>query len=146
MSDWWDRHLGNQQAPPTRIAAPSALPGRAVSWQSQFPQVSPPPVDSPGPEMGIIPVPQKAAATRLDGDICPNCGSNDYSIRTMGVRRGPPPAPHCFQCGHNGMFDLEGTAASGADSQATKQFGDYASPGVDYSNVAHMQGFQPFIK
>jgi len=43
-------------------------------------------------------------AHKIDREPCPECGSNQYYSRTEGVRRGPPPAPHCYNCGYNGMF------------------------------------------
>ena len=44
-------------------------------------------------------------AHKIDAEPCPECGSNNYYSRTgEGARRGPPPAPHCFACGYNGMF------------------------------------------
>lgn len=43
-------------------------------------------------------------AHKIDPDPCPECGSNQYYSRTQGTRRGPAPAPHCYNCGFNGMF------------------------------------------
>jgi hypothetical protein len=41
---------------------------------------------------------------KADPDPCPNCGSNQYFSRAAG-KRGPAPAPHCYNCGYNdGMF------------------------------------------
>jgi predicted nucleic-acid-binding Zn-ribbon protein len=41
---------------------------------------------------------------KTDPDPCPNCGSNQYFSRAVS-RRGPAPAPHCYNCGYNdGMF------------------------------------------
>jgi hypothetical protein len=40
---------------------------------------------------------------------CPECGSRLYSQRAHGSGarvRGNPPAPHCFECGYNGLFEL----------------------------------------
>jgi hypothetical protein len=43
-------------------------------------------------------------AHKVDREPCPNCGSGQYYSRQVG-RRGPPPAPHCYNCGYNdGMF------------------------------------------
>ena len=45
-------------------------------------------------------------AHQIDAQPCPNCGGNQFYSRTgHGVRRGPPPAPHCYNCGYNGMFE-----------------------------------------
>ena len=35
---------------------------------------------------------------------CPNCGETLWS-RTNGKLRGPAPAPLCYHCGYNGMFE-----------------------------------------
>jgi hypothetical protein len=43
-------------------------------------------------------------AHKIDSEPCPECGSPNFYSRTDGARRGPPPAPHCFACGYNGMF------------------------------------------
>lgn len=51
-------------------------------------------------------------AAKTDPDPCPNCGSNQFFSRSTGSRRGPPPAPHCYNCGFNdGMF-TQGEATS----------------------------------
>lgn len=41
---------------------------------------------------------------------CPNCGDTLWS-RTNGKSRGPAPAPLCYHCGYNGMFE-QGQASS----------------------------------
>ena len=51
-------------------------------------------------------------AHKIDAQPCPHCGSDKYYSRDGdGPRRGPPPAPHCFECGFNGMFE-QGLATS----------------------------------
>ena len=42
---------------------------------------------------------------RLNQDPCPNCGGNLYYADLGLKRRGPPPAPHCFNCGYNELFE-----------------------------------------
>jgi hypothetical protein len=45
-------------------------------------------------------------AHKVDRQPCPQCGSPQFYSRTQGIRRGPPPAPHCYNCGYNGgLFD-----------------------------------------
>jgi predicted RNA-binding Zn-ribbon protein involved in translation (DUF1610 family) len=44
-------------------------------------------------------------AHQVDTQPCPNCGSNQFFSRSQGIRRGPPPAPHCYNCGYNGLFE-----------------------------------------
>ena len=49
---------------------------------------------------------------RANPDPCPQCGSNQYFSRANGSKRGPSPAPHCYNCGFNdGMFE-QGLATS----------------------------------
>jgi len=50
-------------------------------------------------------------AHKVDTDPCPRCGSNQFFSRINGKTRGPEPAPHCYNCGYNGMFD-QGMASS----------------------------------
>jgi hypothetical protein len=42
---------------------------------------------------------------RLNPDPCPQCGKDLFYENLGKTRRGPPPAPHCFTCGYNGMFE-----------------------------------------
>lgn len=42
---------------------------------------------------------------KLNPDPCPNCGGNLFYADLGLKRRGPPPAPHCFTCGYNEMFE-----------------------------------------
>jgi hypothetical protein len=42
---------------------------------------------------------------KLNPDPCPNCGLNLFYADLGKARRGPPPAPHCFNCGFNGLFE-----------------------------------------
>ncbi len=51
-------------------------------------------------------------ATKHEHDSCPQCGSGNYFSRTNNLRgmspqlQRRPPAPHCFECGFNGLYDL----------------------------------------
>ena len=53
---------------------------------------------------------------RLNPDPCPNCGGQLYYDNFGMKRRGPPPAPHCFNCGYNDLFEqgIESTWQGGA--------------------------------
>lgn len=42
---------------------------------------------------------------RLNQEPCPNCGRELFYHDYGKKRRGPPPAPHCFNCGYNGLFE-----------------------------------------
>lgn len=43
-------------------------------------------------------------AHKLNQNPCPECGSVQY-YENLGPRRGPQPAPHCYNCGYNGLFE-----------------------------------------
>lgn len=53
---------------------------------------------------------------KLNQEPCPNCGGNLFYADLGLKRRGPPPAPHCFTCGYNEMFEqgLESNWQGGA--------------------------------
>lgn len=53
-------------------------------------------------------------AMKSDPGGCPECGSPRFYSRAKTVSRGPAPAPHCFDCGFNGMFDQGDPATWGA--------------------------------
>jgi hypothetical protein len=53
-------------------------------------------------------------AHQIDREPCPECGSNQYYSRSQGARRGPPPAPHCYNCGYNGLFEQGDATTWGA--------------------------------
>lgn len=50
--------------------------------------------------------------TKTETQHCPNCGSaNFFSRRGQSVTTHNgvmPPAPHCMECGHNGVFVMFG--------------------------------------
>lgn len=60
---------------------------------------------------------QPGDGSKLNPDPCPGCGGALFIENLPGgrKRRGPAPAPHCFNCGYNGLFDqgLESNWASG---------------------------------
>ena len=53
---------------------------------------------------------------KLNPEPCPQCGGNLFYADLGLKRRGPAPAPHCFTCGYNEMFEqgLESTWQGGA--------------------------------
>lgn len=48
---------------------------------------------------------------KADPNPCPNCGSNQFFSRAAG-KRGPPPAPHCYNCGYNDNLFTQGEATT----------------------------------
>lgn len=135
MTDWYSRALDRARgvvAPPQRAAAPlqqaPATYGTYTPTQTWAPQAPTQP-QAYRTEQKV----QQASLTDLlklqesghgqpgqgaqsNPDPCPGCGSPLFIETTPGgrKRRGPPPAPHCFACGYNGLFDqgLESSWAS----------------------------------
>jgi hypothetical protein len=116
MSDWYARRLAR-----ARTQAP--VGGQVPAPRPAYQQQRPPPGYIPQPDhtsapvtidnlWGAMQVWRGGKAHKVDPDPCPQCGSNQYFSRTGSeIRRGPPPAPHCFSCGYNGMFE-QGLASS----------------------------------
>lgn len=119
-SSWYARRFGQQQpqAQGLRSAAgppPGYVPGGYPQPQQpqQYAQAQ-----APKPKVtienlwGAMQQWNGGKAHKIDAEPCPECGSARYYSRTgEGTRRGPPPAPHCFDCGFNGMFQ-QGMATS----------------------------------
>jgi len=128
-SSWYARKMaqvrGNGQ--PFQGRAPAAPVARYQEpqprYQQQYQQVPAPPPDAP-PEtlteflemqkhgQGLVP----GKGAKLNPEPCPNCGGNLFYADLGLKRRGPAPAPHCFTCGYNEMFEqgLESNWQGGA--------------------------------
>lgn len=130
-ADWWARKLGMPQAQPTATPDTWNLPRHAPPT----PAHAPPPQQQyvPQAEQPIIPdengqVHMGDAVIRWRGgdgttketQECPNCGSRNYFSRSRGQGKriglmnkhgqACQPAPICFECGYNGMFEAFGGA------------------------------------
>lgn len=114
---WYARRLGGQQTLPPQNPNPNYPP----TYQPTAPPPGPPPNQyqqpqpvGPGgqplpegqiPIMDAVQMWRGGPAHRTDPHPCPSCGGQHYYSRTQGPSRGPAPAPMCFDCGYNGMFD-----------------------------------------
>ena len=133
MSDWWSKRLGG--APPPAPSLPPQGPSRTLFARNAPPPAAPQaPVYEPeeaaeGDILGAHPTKDDAthpaefgakliaAAGRWRGSVgnkaererCPQCDSGNFYQRKHG-RRGPPPAPECFECGYNGLFSQTGNS------------------------------------
>ena len=123
MSDWWSKKLVGQQPTPQRTyqTPPSSPPVRiphAQQPQTQAPQqqVNQNVLDpNRGPTdqltMGeALRLWKGGEAHRKEGNMtCPDCGSIYIFTRTgrgAGTTvNGASPAPRCYECGWNGMYD-----------------------------------------
>jgi len=118
--DWWSRRLqNNQPAPQQRQSLPVTPPVSPLSVQ--VPRQPQQPVQNgnqrlldprraPNEQIPMgeaIHLWQGGEATRREGNLsCPSCGSHLVFSRTKGgMVSGNSPAPRCFSCGYNGMYD-----------------------------------------
>ena len=123
-AEWYARRLQQQQAPQQRyVPPPPAYPPQApqnyqqqpMPGQHQMPPQTPPPGSVNHQNfMQMASMWRGGPAMRADPGGCPECGSPRYYSRAKTVSRGPAPAPHCFDCGFNGLFDQGDPATWGA--------------------------------
>jgi predicted RNA-binding Zn-ribbon protein involved in translation (DUF1610 family) len=111
MSDWWARKLGRQDAPPPTPQARNLPPG--YQPQPQYPQQVPQQPQQFDPNQVRVTTEnlfamagqwQGGPAHRTETQPCPQCGGNQFFSRATGMSRLPAPAPHCYNCGYNGLF------------------------------------------
>ena len=122
-SGWWASKLGHAPQQPNMRQQPVAYPPQG------YPQA--PPGYPPAPQQGYPPqgypqqqqidtsqiqvTPENLAeltklwqggeATKTETTPCPKCGSPHYFSRSNRVSRLPAPAPTCYTCGYNGLFE-----------------------------------------
>lgn len=105
-----------QQVQPVPQARTQPWPGQTqVSQQFVSTPQGPAPTSQKMGQASTTDLLQMQAATgqaspgvghQLNPNACPSCGANLFYERlTKGPRRGPEPAPHCFSCGYNGLFE-----------------------------------------
>jgi hypothetical protein len=101
---WWARRLGQQDAP-ALAHYPEYQPPQAMNQQQTkyiSPQREPQITTENLFEMTHYWTGGEAHAK--ERTACPNCGGGHFYSRSSGVSRGPAPAPLCYDCGYNGMF------------------------------------------
>jgi hypothetical protein len=128
-ASWYARKLAQ-----ARGVAPQPFQGRAPVPQyeqpvaryqqqaPQAPQVPAGPTEPPETFTEFLDMqahgqgPKQGKGARLNPDPCPSCGGNLYYADLGLKRRGPPPAPRCFNCGYNELFEqgLESNWQGGA--------------------------------
>ena len=135
MSDWWSRKLSNQQprtaprqegyssppiTPPVRfgsIQIPAQQQPQPQQTQQRVLDENRAPTDNVS--MGeAIRLWKGGEAAKKQGDMsCPDCGSQNIFVRTAKggntMISGNAPAPRCFECGWNGIYD-QGSQSSWA--------------------------------
>jgi hypothetical protein len=119
-ADWYSRRLQSQTPPtPQRSATPPVSP--PVRFPVQVPvqqqAVQPAPANAnlldprraPSDQIPMgeaLRLWQGGEATRREGNLsCPSCGSHLVFSRSKGGISGHAPAPRCFSCGYNGLYD-----------------------------------------
>lgn len=131
-SDWWAKKLsGNPTTsarPTTSSMPPTTIPIRLPSGLTHSnPQ---PYKDTPLPQQPVSNEPitmgealrqphlweGRGEAAKKQGNLtCPECGSGNVFIRTAKggntTINGNSPAPRCFECGWNGMYDQASQAS-----------------------------------
>jgi predicted RNA-binding Zn-ribbon protein involved in translation (DUF1610 family) len=119
MSDWWSKKLAGEKPSVNRANLPP------VQVPMNFPQSQAQPMQSPAhvqnPSVPMTSQEQPASfsealrmgitnggeAMRKDGNVtCPDCGSAYVFSRARGnTQNGASPAPRCYECGWNGLYD-----------------------------------------
>ena len=122
MSDWWSRRLSdNSPRPATRQSEtlpPVTPPMRLgiqvpVAQPQQQPQTNQRVLDehrAPTENISMgeaIRLWKGGEAARREGNMtCPSCGSRNVFTRSKGSTvNGANPAPRCFECGWNGIYE-----------------------------------------
>lgn len=131
VSDWWARKLGRAPAGPATPPAPqrpgNGLTGpapvpltaagiQAQMWQDQqnhgAPEVMIEDASVPGGQRLNWRAWTGGRAHREETATCPQCGSTNYFSRRSESRVTQngvaAPAPQCFNCSYNGMFQIFG--------------------------------------
>lgn len=108
--DWYARKFNPHQQAPQRQYVPPSPPARnpyqTVPGQHQVPPQPPPPGSvNTNNFMEMASQWRGGPAMRQETQNCPQCSSPRYYSRAKSVSRGPAPAPHCFDCGFNGLFE-----------------------------------------
>ena len=127
-ASWYQRRLSQmrgQQQPARPYQQPVAPRQPVQGYQQGYQQnLAPPSPPAATPEtltellelqrQGQALKPGKGA--RLNPDPCPHCGGNLFYADLGMKRRGPRPAPRCFNCGYNELFEqgLESNWQGGA--------------------------------
>lgn len=123
MSDWWSKKLSGQRPTPSRpVTTPPTTPPIRIP-QPQQESVSPPPPQQQGGKQLADPSQPANAEVSFSQALrnwsggeasrnnltCPDCGSIYVFTRTgrgTGTMvNGATPAPRCYECGWNGLYD-----------------------------------------
>lgn len=129
MSDWWAKKLGGagrpapQQYQPQQYQVPQGTPqpqgysteGATGRYAQQLANLEQQQGVTTENLFEMARFWKGGPGHRADPDPCPECGSNQYFSRAAKHSRLPPPAPHCYNCGFNGLFEQGDPATWGAE-------------------------------
>lgn len=113
MSDWWSKKLaGETPSRPPAISpmgtSPLSLPVTQSSSPMQAPQ-QPQQLEAPKSFSEALRrgVTSGGERQRKDGNVtCPSCGGHYVFSRAKGnIHNGAEPAPRCYECGWNGLYE-----------------------------------------
>lgn len=130
-SDWWSRRLSNAPQPATRATPQSTPPSSPLRFPVQVPTSPQPAQHQQGRQQVLdenraptdnismgdaIRLWKGGEAMRKEGNMtCPECGSSNVFGRSTRASNttvgGKAPAPRCFECGWNGLYNqaIEGS-------------------------------------
>ena len=160
-SDWYARRLGQaqpqQQSPRSTYSGATNAPGRPPQYPQQYAQ----PVYQPQqPQQYQQPQGQQVVqfagyqyagvenyhggiAQKLNPDLCPACGGNQYFAKVRTKGRGPDPAGHCYNCGYNELFDQGDATSWGGGSTPVVTAGDVQLASIQVSASPWSGGLAP---
>jgi len=112
MSSWWERKLTNDKSETSKSLPPvqqQRVTIPALAQQAQLQSTTPVNRQLPAggqTDMGsAIRMWTGGDAHRQDGHLtCPRCSSKNVFSRSNGSNMMKPPAPRCFECGWNGIY------------------------------------------
>jgi predicted RNA-binding Zn-ribbon protein involved in translation (DUF1610 family) len=113
MSDWWTKKLAGEKPSVDRTGLPPVnVPMRFgdITVTPQNPQPVQPRTENLPPPESLSEALQRghsnggeAARNAMN---CPDCGSGNVFNRSKGnTLNGASPAPRCYECGWNGLYD-----------------------------------------
>lgn len=111
MSDWWSKKLSGEKPtqerkftyPATTFPAPTHIAPATQPNQPRAVDPTPPSSFTEALSRGIT---NGGEAARREVHTCPSCGSGFVFSRTKGTMvNGASPAPRCYECGWNGLYD-----------------------------------------
>jgi hypothetical protein len=111
MSSWWDQKLNNK-GDERKSSVPPTTPNYilpAFKQQAPAQTSAPSPQSNPNGQIDMATAIRSwkgGEAHRIDGGLtCPRCGSKNVFSRSNGSVGGRVPAPRCFECGWNGIYE-----------------------------------------